>query len=243
MKKLRKYFVILLVIMSTVTAYGATYTLVSANYPINVNGQKIAVEPLNYNGTTYLPLKSISEAVGVPIEWTGKSVDINTVDVDALKEACVKVLAQNPDDGIQGSGVYIDYDEILTAKHVVDGMDRFTVNGRIDLKLKDSDRDTDSAILETPHKAKPVKIGDSDDVEIGDRVMAIGAPGDAEDTVTHATVVRIDEYIYLGEALEKGASGSPVFDASGNLIGLASMAEANLNETYVVPINQIREAL
>jgi hypothetical protein len=67
LKKIRIILLTFLVIASTVTAYGATYQLVSANYPINVNGSKLSVQPLNLNGTTYLPLRSISEAVGVPI--------------------------------------------------------------------------------------------------------------------------------------------------------------------------------
>ena len=129
---MKKFPILLLILIaSTITAYGATDTLVSANYPINVNGQAIAVQPLNLNGSTYLPLRTISEAVGVPIEWDNatRSVEITTLDVDKLKESCVMIKASDGETYSQGSSVVWDYGEYLTAYHVVDeGRNKVTAN-------------------------------------------------------------------------------------------------------------------
>ena len=246
---MKKLFV--LIIALSLTGGGLVATV--ASYPVSVNGETLNVTVLNHNGTTYLPLKAVGQALGADVTWTGKSVEVNTVDVEELKKACVSILAQNPKNGMQGSGVYVDYDEILTAQHVVNGMDRFTVNGYADLKLENLSKDVDAAILETKHKEKPVKIGDSDEVEVGDRVVAVSAQGNIEDTITDATVKAIEYvnrpdssggmHIVLNVALGEGASGCAIFDMNGCLVGMASMAESSINETYIIPINQIREAL
>ena len=227
---------------------GAGLVATISNYDVKVNGQALNATVLNQSGSTYLPIRAVSEATGTDIKWTGKSVEISTVDLDRLKEACVEVLAQNPRDGMQGSGVYIDYDEILTANHVVTGMDRFTVNGYIDLSLEESNKDVDAAVLETPHKAKPVKIGDSDEVKIGDKVIIIAAPQDKEDTVEFATVTGFDPRGFVVMAtMGAGASGGAVFDINGCLIGIIITADGTAEhvrvKNLVSPINDIREAL
>lgn len=244
---MKKLIIALILTLSIGTAYGATFT----SYPVNINGQALSAKPMNVDGTTYLPVRAVSEALGVPIEWTGSSVEIQTVDVDKLKEACVSVLAQNPKNGMQGSGVYIDYDEILTANHVVTGMDRFTVNGYIDLKLKDSDKDSDSAILETPHKAKPVKIGDSDEIKIGDQLIIVAAPEGNEDTVEYVTMIGDNpagEGFMVMASVGAGASGGAVFDMNGSLVGILIAGDGTTDDgvmtrNLVSPINDIREAM
>ena len=239
-------FLFVLIIALSLTGGGLVATV--ASYPVSVNGETLNVTVLNQNGSTFLPLKAVGQALGADVTWTGKSVEISTVDLDRLKEACVEVLAQNPRDGMQGSGVYIDYDEILTANHVVTGMDRFTVNGYIDLSLEDSNKDVDAAVLETPHKAKPVKIGDSDEVKIGDKVIIIAAPQDKEDTVEFATVTGFDPRGFVVMAtMGAGASGGAVFDINGCLIGIIITADGTAEhvrvKNLVSPINDIREAL
>jgi S1-C subfamily serine protease len=247
---MKKILVTLLILLSIGTAYGATYTLVSANYPILVNGQKIAVQPLNYNGTTYLPLRSISEAVGVPIEWNSakKSVEITTVDVDRLKEASVMILAENDRSTMQGSGVYIDYDEVLTANHISEGRTDIKTSDGTTLTVEDSDKTIDAAILEPSKKATPVKIGNSDEIAIGDKVVVIASPKGNEDTVVYATVIGFDpQGIVIKTTLGGGASGGAVFDMNGSLIGIVIAADGTSQavetKQLISPINAIREKL
>lgn len=245
MKKFRSILLTALIIASTITAYGATYTLTSASYPVNVNGQKLAAEPLNMNGTTYLPLRSISEAVGVPIAWDDakKSVEINTVDVEKLKESCVMLyFTQDEKAAFQGSGVYIDYDKILTANHVVG---KITITSdKTKLTPYSSDAGKDIAILSSPVNVKPVKIGDSDEVKAGDKVIVIASPWQEENKAIYGDVKRTDNgLIVLSTVTGPGASGGAVFDMNGCLVGIIYGGQDSTTETYVRSINEIRKAL
>ncbi len=252
---MRNILITVLIIITAVPASAATYQLVTANYPINVNGQKIAVQPLNLNGTTYLPLRSISEAVVVPIEWNSakKSVEINTVDLDRLKEACTLIIASNGETYQQGSGVYVDYDQVLTAYHVVKEnrtQIRTTVdqNDQNKMSVVASDSAIDIAALKPSIKIKPVKIGDSDEVKPGDKVIVIASPKGKTDTVAYATVLEPDSRgIVIQCKLGGGASGGAVFNQSGSLIGILIAGDGTTDEVdtkyLVTPINNIREAL
>lgn len=248
MKRIKLIAVIL--IAFTTISYGATYILVSASYPINVNGQKLAVQPLNLNGTTYLPLRSVSEAVGVPIQWDGtkKSVEINTVDLDKLKAACVMIIASDGETYEQGSGVYIDYDQVLTAYHVID-------DGRAQARTKVDQSDTnkmivvssapaiDIALLKPAIEKKPVKIGDSDEVKAGDRVILVSSPNGNVNKVTTGTVKSNADEIVISDLSDTGSSGGGLFNAGGELIGIVYAGDKVLTESYAVPINAIRKAL
>lgn len=244
---MKKLFVLIIALFLT----GGGLVATVASYPVSVNGETLNVTVLNHNGTTYLPLKAVGQALGADVKWTGKSVEIQTVDIEELKKACVEVLAQSPKDGMQGSGVYIDYGEILTANHVVMGMDRFTVNGYLDLKLKDSDSDVDAAILETPHKEKPVKIGDSDEVKVGDTLIVIGAPQGKEDTVEYVTMLGqnpVGNGFMVMASMGAGSSGGAVFDTNGCLVGILIAGDGSTEDGVMVrnlvePINDIRETL
>ena len=243
-----KKFPILLIflIASTVTAYATDYTLKSVTYPINVNGVNLTVEPLNYNGTTYLPIRAISEAVGVPIEWNNatRSVEITTLDVDKLKESCVMIYAYNEKAGMQGSGVYVDYDQVLTANHVVDGKPNVKTSDGDILTIEDTDLKTDSAVLESSEEVKPVKIGDSDEVKVGDKVILITSPKGAENTVTYATVQELNSIgtlIMIWGDANHGSSGGSVFNTKGELIGVLKSGGEKL--LFIIPINDIRKAL
>jgi serine protease Do len=245
MKRLSKILAVLL-ILSVIPVSAATYTLVTANYPILVNGQKIAVQPLNLNGTTYLPLRSISEAVGVPIEWDGtkKSVEITTVDLDRLKEASVMIYADDGKTQVQGSAVAIDYDQYLTAYHVVDeNRSNVKTSDKAQLTIDDFDSTIDIATLNSSAKVKPVKIGDSDEVKVGDKVVVISAPNYKEDTVTYATVKKLTNEIVITAISNGGSSGGAVFNMKGELIGILIAGDDGLSETYITTINDIREKL
>lgn len=252
MRKYRNILLTIIIIASSITAYGATYTLTSASYPVNLNGQKLAVEPLNYNGTTYLPLRSISEAVGVPIAWdsTKKSVEISTVDVERLKEACVMIFAANTTQGSQGSAVCWEYGQYLTAYHVVDnGQTNIKTSRGKALTVDTVSEKLDIATLNSMDSVKPVKIGDSDEVQVGDRVIIIASPKEKEDMVAYGTVSNPDArgMVVLTDGLSNstgGSSGGAVFDLRGCLIGVLVAEDLdNMGRFLIIPINDIRKAL
>jgi S1-C subfamily serine protease len=243
-KKMRKYvnkILIILIILVPMAAYGAS--LVNANYPIYVNGEKVNVQPYNLDGTTLLPIRAVSEALGVPIEWTGDSVEINTVDVEELKKACVMINAESSTKGSQGSAVAVDYGEYLTANHIVaDGKTSIRSSDKSDFKVGKTNAQLDIASLTTDNGVKPVKIGDSDEVKVGDTVIIISSPHGERNTVFYGKVEINSTQIVVNGAVGNGASGGGVFNLKGELIGILTSGNETVKDCYVVPINAIREA-
>jgi serine protease Do len=223
---------------------GAGLVATVATYPVSVNGERLDVTVLNQNGTTYLPLKAVGQALGADVSWNGKGVEVQTVDVDKLKEACVLIVAVKDNGMMQGSGVYVDYDQILTAQHVIDGASRFgTIDEEFSSVIK-QDEKLDAALLKPKGEVKPVKIGDSDEVMAGDKVIVISSPASEENVVTYSKVYEdtvADEILISSNGLSAGSSGGAVFNVKGELIGIAcSIAD---KWCFVRPINDIRKAL
>jgi serine protease Do len=135
-----------------------------------------------------------------------------------------------------GSGFIIDEKGIVvTNNHVIqDAKDIIVrVNGDKEYKAKvvGADPLSDIAVLqlETKEKFTPVKFGDSDKARIGDWVIAIGNPFGLGGTVTSGIISarnrsiglsRYEDYIQTDASINSGNSGGPLFDMSGNVIGI-----------------------
>ncbi len=227
-----------------------------------VNGTAMEFDgavPMNWEGSTMLPLRAIAEALGVDIQWNEekRQVEINTVDLEALKDSCVMVYAgSNGKYGTydrQGSGVLIDYDEILTCWHVVEDKSHYIVkyddsDADIWVELSDSAEKKDAAVLTPPDRSvKPVKIGDSDEVKVGDTVYIISSPHGEKNVITSGEVLKSAHYtnkifgMTVEPITETGSSGGAVFNLKGELIGIVEAGDDY--ETFVVPINYIRAEL
>ena len=249
--------ILLVIILLTGTAY-ALYAE-KALFPIFVNGEELYLEdpPLAYNGRSYLPLKAISDAVGVSAEWKNNRVEIQTIDLEKLKDSCVMVRAGNEYGKYteQASGVIIDYDEILTVYHIADHAyfsfhydDSTTFNS---CTLNDYSTEQDAAILTpTNRTVKPVQIGDSDTVKIGDKVYVISCPDGEKNVVTSGAVISADthEGMFVHEintSIYGGGSGGAVFNSNGELVGIlkALVEYGGIKSNYFIPINDIRESL
>ena len=139
-----------------------------------------------------------------------------------------------------GSGFVIDAVEgiIVTNNHVIDGADdievNFTDGKKLKAKLVGKDAKTDLAVLKvdaSKHKLTAVKFGDSEKARIGDWVMAIGNPFGLGGTVTVGIISArnrdiqsgpYDRFIQTDAAINKGNSGGPLFNMSGEVIGINS---------------------
>ena len=142
-----------------------------------------------------------------------------------------------------GSGVLIDNDgHIITNKHVVAG----ARNGEVTVSLSDgstvtgtvigSDSQTDLAVvkIKPPKDIKPIKIGDSDSLQVGEPAIAIGNPlglefkGSVTSGVISALARTIDDQgqrfplIQTDAAINPGNSGGALINADGELIGINS---------------------
>ena len=136
-----------------------------------------------------------------------------------------------------GSGFVIDPSGlVVTNHHVIEGADEIVINFPNGTKLKvdkvlGKDTKTDLALLKvTPKKPLPfVKFGDSGKLRVGDWVMAIGNPFGLGGSLTVGVVSAkqrdinsgpYDEYIQTDAAINKGNSGGPLFNMSGEVIGV-----------------------
>jgi serine protease Do len=155
-----------------------------------------------------------------------------------------------------GSGVIVAEDGyILTNNHVVEGADDVTVkldDGReFKAKVKGRDPKTDIAVLKIEAKELPsLEIADSDAVEVGDVVLAIGNPFDIGQTVTMGIVsakgrgnlgLDYEDFIQTDAAINPGNSGGALVDSEGRLIGIntaiLSRTGANNGIGFAVPMS------
>ena len=135
-----------------------------------------------------------------------------------------------------GSGFIIDpAGYIVTNNHVIDGADEINVtltdNTTLKAKLIGKDERVDLALLkvDTDHPLTAVNFGDSDSARVGDWVLAIGNPFGLGGSVTAGIVsargrdIRqgpYDDFIQTDAAINRGNSGGPLFNMSGEVIGI-----------------------
>jgi serine protease Do len=138
----------------------------------------------------------------------------------------------------QGSGFIVSADGlILTNAHVVDGASEVTVKlsdrREFTAKVLGSDSVTDVAVLRIDAKDLPtVKLGNPGQLEVGDPVLAIGAPYGLEQTATQGMVSAkgrslpgdssVVPFIQTDAAVNPGNSGGPLFDGQGKVVGINS---------------------
>ncbi len=140
----------------------------------------------------------------------------------------------------QGSGFVIDAKNgyIVTNGHVIDGADEVRVTFHDDVTLTAEvighDEKTDIAVLKvTPNgkikKFSEVKFGDSDTLRVGDWILAIGNPFGLGGTVTAGIISArqrdinsgpYDDYLQTDASINRGNSGGPMFNLSGEVIGI-----------------------
>jgi serine protease Do len=144
-----------------------------------------------------------------------------------------------------GSGFVIDPSGyIVTNNHVISGAEEITVRLHDDTELKakliGTDEKTDLALLkvETPKPIASLNWGDSDALRIGDWVLAIGNPFGLGGTVTAGIVSArnrvldqgaYDDYIQTDASINRGNSGGPLFNMSGDVIGVNTLIYSNSN--------------
>jgi serine protease Do len=160
-----------------------------------------------------------------------------------------------------GSGFVISEDGlILTNNHVVEKATEIKVkieSGKeYDAKVVGQDPKTDLALIRVKPDAnfpKPVHLGDSDAIRVGDWVMAVGNPFGLGQTVTTGIISakgRIigagpyDDFLQTDAAINPGNSGGPLFDMKGEVIGInTAIIAQGQNIGFTIPINLAKELL
>ena len=162
-----------------------------------------------------------------------------------------------------GSGFIIDRNgTILTNYHVVDGAEKIVVtlsDGKsFDAKVLGKDQKTDVAVIQiSGQQDLPVAtLGDSDRLEVGEWVMAIGNPFGLDHTVTtgivsakgrHIGAGPYDDFIQTDASINPGNSGGPLINMRGEVIGINSAifseSGGNIGIGFAIPTNLVKELL
>ncbi len=164
-----------------------------------------------------------------------------------------------------GSGVIVDAQRgyVLTNNHVVEGTSTVqitTKDGRqFSAKVIGRDPPTDVAVLQIPNPngLKALPLGDSDTLEVGDFVLAIGNPFGLGQTVTSGLVSALgrtglgkqgyEDFIQTDAAINPGNSGGALVSLRGELIGINSAiispGGGNVGIGFAIPVNMARRVM
>jgi len=159
-----------------------------------------------------------------------------------------------------GSGFIISKDGyILTNNHVVDGADEVKVklnNGKeFKAEIKGRDQKLDLALIKITAKAElpACELGNSDSIEIGEWVLAIGNPFGLSETVTAGIVSAkgrvigsgpYDDFIQTDASINPGNSGGPLFNAEGKVIGInTAIVAGGQGIGFAIPINMAKSII
>ncbi|MCZ2723048.1 trypsin-like peptidase domain-containing protein [Marinomonas sp. 15G1-11] len=154
-----------------------------------------------------------------------------------------------------GSGVIIKNGYILTNKHLISNTDKVIVvlnnQQRITSKLVGSDSATDLAVLQIPHEDSPKHpIETSNNIQVGDIVLAIGSPYGLKKSVTMGIISALsrsniglnhyENFIQTDAAINPGNSGGALINNNGELIGINSAIFSNTGGSqgigFAIPI-------
>jgi len=206
--------------------------------------------------------KAVEPAV-VNIEAKGKVPEITAKgdptpgDSDDIMDFFRRQLPRRPQYAV-GSGFIVDKSGfILTNAHVIENAARITVKldsgEEYQAKLVGSDEETDIAILkiEAGKDLPFAKLGNSDDAQVGDWVLAIGSPFGLARTVTAGIVSQtrretpqgspFQKFIQTDAAINKGNSGGPLVNMKGEVIGINSQIATSTGDSngigFALPAN------
>jgi S1-C subfamily serine protease len=231
------------------------------------------------------PMRSLWAGRGV--EWTGPTVahsaglgadETNNIEIyKASKESVVYITSTTYQRdfffGVQavqglGSGFLINADgQILTNYHVISGSSDVEVTmppdqSRYKARVLMRDQGHDLALIQIEPKKKLtsfLKLGDSDGLQVGQKVLAIGNPFGLAGTLTTGIVsslhrkiqgedrADLDDMIQTDAAINSGNSGGPLLDSQGNVIGINTAIYGpnggNVGIGFAMPINRAKVML
>jgi putative serine protease PepD len=190
--------------------------------------------------------------------------------VKKVLPSVVTIKARVGSSGGLGSGFIVSPDGYLITNDHVAGSANATLSvtyldGRtVAAKFVGSDPESDVAVIKVEDTNLPaIEFGDSDAAQVGDPVLAIGAPLALTSTVTYGIVSAVDRPVVAGEAsspryyaaiqtdaaINQGNSGGPLFDLAGRVIGINSVLRSrssdeetagNIGLNFAIPINQAK---
>lgn len=169
---------------------------------------------------------------------------------------------------VRGEGTGFVFDKrgyIVTNYHVIEGGSKFMVKFHQDkkkykAKLVGHERNKDIAILkliDMPKNLKALKLGNSKEIQVGQKALAIGNPFGLDSTITQGIIsatgrsirgiggIEIFDMIQTDSSINPGNSGGPLFNSRGEVIGVNTMIFSNSGSSagvgFSVPINVVKK--
>ena len=170
-----------------------------------------------------------------------------------------------------GSGVIVSADGyIVTNNHVIENASEIEVilndNSKYTAKLIATDPSTDIAVLKIEGPSfTPIKLGNSDDLRVGEWVLAVGNPFNLTSTVTagivsakarninllsdrtHANVAPIESFIQTDAAVNPGNSGGALVNTKGELVGINTAIQSQTGSyagySFAIPVNLVQKVI
>jgi S1-C subfamily serine protease len=213
------------------------------------------------------PHESSGGTIGTPAVTDGSSSVHEVYTRDGRGVVSVDVAATSDAGPAGGSGFVVDEaGHIVTNQHVVEGAEeisvRFADDVRREAEVVGEDPSTDVALIQVdaPRKAlKPLTLGDSNTVGVGEPVIAIGNPLNVGISVTTGIVsglgrpikapnnYTINDAVQTDAAINPGNSGGPLLDSRGTVIGvnaqIASESGRFEGVGFAVPINTVKSVI
>lgn len=182
---------------------------------------------------------------------------INISVYEKINPAIVAIDAQTSDGISAGTGCIVKSDGlILTGSHVVEDCKSVEVtmyNGQVYKAqvVSKMGKNKDLALLKITPKTPlhTIKFGDSEDIKVGQKVLAIGNPFGFSGTLTQGIISRIDytkNKIQTDAAINPGCSGGPLLNSSGEVIGINQSIYnpdnniSNIGIGFAIPINDAK---
>lgn len=187
---------------------------------------------------------------------------------DILQNSVVRIMWQKTgkkkdEDNItpRGSGFFVGQNLVATNIHcivdkeivfteLVSKNSRFAVEGVVAYDIEN-----DLTILKVNGSAEPIPLGNSDSVQVGDVVCAVGFPGDEDGVLTQGTIHEIresDKRLQIDKYLKPGYSGGPVINSDGEVIGVAAnifiglasyIGEGRSANSQAIPVSRVQNLL
>ena len=167
------------------------------------------------------------------------------------------VQTRDSNSGVLGSGFIIDQSGfIVTNNHVVEDADKIKVilkdEREFDAEVKGRDPNTDLALIKIKSDGKlpTIEFGNSDDIKIGEWVMAIGNPFGLEHTVTVGIISAkgrvigsgpYDDFLQTDASINPGNSGGPLIDMEGKVVGInTAIIAGGQGIGFAIPVNMAK---
>lgn len=206
----------------------------------------------------FMIMFAFAQPTMVHAQFYDEDEKININVYEKISPAIVSIDAQVPDGISSGTGCIISpHGIILTSSHVIEDtkdIDVTTYSGKVYkaevISILGKNNDLALLKIEAKEPLSVIRLGDSEGIKVGQKVLAIGNPFGFSGTLTQGIVSRIDyvkNKIQTDAAINPGNSGGPLLNSAGEVIGISQSIynpdnnRSNIGIGFAVPVNSVKE--